>query len=250
MTNAAPAATAAPAAATAPTSTEQQPPAGTQAPAAAATPAAPTAPAATTDQQVDVAALQAENARLQKEAENARVAAKAKVANDAKRDQLLAVAAALGIDIPKGEEQTVESLQQKLTDEANARTGTEQALNAEKQARAIDRAAWTNQIAPEKAAYLNFLLGANPEFTKLDPASSDYQTSVSALVKTITDADPYFAATPGGAARSGAEAHGGAGAAGEVTPEAFNKMGAMERTKLFQTNPELFKRLSSGGTSS
>lgn len=229
------------------------PPAGETPPAGSAPvptpPPAATPPAAPASKEPTIAELQAENKRLAKEAEDARVRAKGAVADGAKRDQLIALAAAIGIELPStGAEVTVDSLQQQLTEAMTGKQTTEsenQKLQADK---AIARAAWTNQVDPGKSTYLEFLLHSNPAFAALDQASADYQASVTELVKTITASDPIFAVSPGGAARSGGENFGGAGAPGEVTKAAFDQMNVMDKTKLFQTNPELFRRLQATGS--
>lgn len=197
-----------------------------------------------------IAALQADNARLQKEAADARVAAKGRVAKDAQTSQLLALAKAIGIEIPESDDNTPEALQKKLEAEIAGRQTDQTALAEERRSTAIELAALSAGIPAEKQSYLGFLLNSNEAFTKLDTSSADYKTSVATLVKTIAAADPFFApATPGGTGRSGAEVHGGAGNVGEVSQDAFNKMGVMEKTALFQKNPELYQRLVAGSSS-
>lgn len=242
------------------TGTVQTPPAPTTTPnGQQAQPPAPPAPApnagtTTTDagatQQVDVAALQAENARLAKEAADARVSAKAKVAADAQRAQLLAFAQAIGIELPQGDDNSPEALQAKLQAEVEGRQTDQTALATERQNTAIELAAFKHGIDEAKQGYLNFLLKGNPEFTNLDSKDPNYKTSVASLVETIKAADPFFAATPGGAARSGGEVLGGAGNPGEVSQDTFNSWGVMERTALFQKNPELYRRLEAGRSGS
>lgn len=165
------------------------------------------------------------------------------MAQDAQRTQLFALAEAVGIELPKGEEQTVESLQAKLAEEANARKGDQDALSEARRSHAVDRAAWTNQVPADKAEYLSFLLSKDAEFQKLDTQASDFQTSVEARVKALVDADPTFKATPGGASKSGSDSFSGAGGTDSVTQEDFDKMSITEQTNLFKTNPDLFNRL-------
>ena len=218
------------------------------------TPQGPAAPAApqqnqgttTPDAGADIEALRAENARLQREAEAARVKAKGAVAEGAKRDQLLAFAKAIGIELPESDDNSPEALQKKLEAEIQGRQTDQTALQKERQDAAVQIAALSEGIPAEKQGYLNFLLNSNEAFTKLDTSSADYKSSVAALVKTIATADPFFAAAPGGTARSGAEVHGGAGNVGEVSQEAFNQMGVMEKSALYTKNPELYARLVAG----
>lgn len=241
-----------PAAPTGGTTTTPQAPAGTPAPAAPAAPATGAAPApeqnqgTTTLDAAGVAALQAENARLAKEAADARVAAKGKVAKDAQTQQLLAFAKAIGIELPESDDNSPEALQKRLEAEVNGRQTDQSALQQERREAAVTIAALSSGIDPAKQGYLNFLLNGNEAFTKLDTSDPNYKTSVAELVKTISTADPFFAAAPGGTARSGAEVHGGAGAPGEVSQETFNQMGVMEKSALYTKNPELYARLAAG----
>jgi hypothetical protein len=174
------------------------------------------------------------------------VKAKGAVAEGAKRDQLLAFAKAIGIELPEGDDNSPEALQRKLQQEVEGRQTDQTALQQERQDTAIELAALKHGIDDAKQGYLNFLLKGNPEFTKLDSKDPNYKTSVAALVETIKAADPFFAAAPGGTARSGAEVHGGAGNVGEVSQEAFNQMGVMEKSALYTKNPELYARLVAG----
>ncbi|MDV3194600.1 MAG: hypothetical protein Q8886_02695, partial [Candidatus Phytoplasma australasiaticum] len=124
--------------------------------------------------QVDVAALQAENARLQKEAADARVAAKGKVAKDAQTQQLLAFAKAIGLDIPESDDNSPEALQKRLEAEVNGRQTDQTALQQERRDAAVQIAALTHGIPAEKQQYLGFLLNGNEAFTKLDTSAADY----------------------------------------------------------------------------
>lgn len=242
MSMSAPAATPA-----APTATPQEKQAVTPpALAPASAPAAPASAPAPAAGKPTIESLQAELAKARKEADDARVAAKGKVAKDAQTKQLLALAQAIGIEIPKGDDSSPEALQARLQAEIDGRSSDQAALQAERQSNAIKIAALTAGVPADKATYLDFLLKGNPAFTAMDTADPAYRTSVATLVQTLVAADPILKATPGGATRSGTENLGGAGVPGEVTQKAFNAMNVMERTKLFQTNPELFRRLQSG----
>lgn len=191
-----------------------------------------------------IARLTVERDTAKREAESARVSARAKVAEDAKKDQLLALAKAIGIDIPGADKETVESLTAKLT-AANGETEESKAKALQTlQGRAIDRAAWANKVDIERAGYLEFLLSGNEAFGKLDANAPDYQAKVTELVKGIVTTDPIFKSSAGGAQRSGAEQFDGSNGTDAVTQEAFDKMSIQDQTKLYQTNPSLFNRLS------
>ncbi|XAO35616.1 scaffolding protein [Microbacterium phage FireCastle] len=220
------------------------PPAPVTDPAAPPAPAAPAPLTVTVDgKEVNVTELLADRERLTREADAARVAAKAKVAKDAQKAQLLSVAEIAGIKIEKPDDETIESLTEKLVGKATVGDqSSAEAVKAKRDA-AVVSAAWKAGAPADKADYLNFKAAQDPELAKLDPSSADYQTSVDARIKAIVEGDPIFKATPGGAGRSGAETFGGAGGPEVVTQEAFDKMNVQEQTKLFQTNPDLFRRL-------
>ncbi|WKW85403.1 scaffolding protein [Microbacterium phage Milani] len=233
------------------TATVDAPPApAAPAPAAPAAPTAPAAPVAgeapkvvIDGKEVDVAQLLADNAKFQREADAARVSAKAQVAKDAQKAQLLSVAKIAGIEIADEGAETIESLTEKLVGKATVGDqNTAEATKAKRDA-AVVQAAWKAGAPADKADYLNFKAAQDPELAKLDPSAADYQTSVDARIKAIVDGDPIFKATPGGAGRSGAEGFSGAGGPEVVTQEAFDAMDVLEQTKLYQTNPELFRRL-------
>lgn len=215
----------------------------------AQTPPAPApapAPAATVEidgKPVDVQKLLEENARYQREAENARVNARAKVAEDAKKEQLLSVAKIAGIEIKNPDDETVDTLTQKLAGQAASASSNDEATNTAKRQAALATAAWKAGAPADKATYLGFLASQDQALQALDPSAADYQTNVDAAVKRIVDADPIFKVTPGGAGRSGAEQFAGAGGTEAVTQEVFDKMTIQEQTNLFRTNPDLFRRL-------
>lgn len=84
----------------------------------------------------------------------------------------------------------------------------------------------------------------------LDPAADDYRTQVADAIKAAVTKNANLAATgrapvAGGAPGAG---QGPAQPAGAVTQEQFNAMGYAQRTELFQTNPDLYRRLA--GTTS
>lgn len=194
--------------------------------------------------EVDVAQLVADNERYKREADQARVNAKAQVAKDAQKKQLLSVAELAGIKIEDPEAETIETLTQKLAGKATQGDQSAEQIAQAKRDAALVQAAWEAGAPADKATYLRFLASQDPELAKLDPSAADYQTSVNTRVKALVDADPIFKATPGGTTKSGAESFGGAGGPETVTQDVFDKMTIQEQTNLFRTNPDLFRRLS------
>jgi hypothetical protein len=232
--------------ATATAPTTDAPTTTTQDQQSAPTPTPPPAPAQTIEvdgKPVDVAKLLEDNARFQREAESARVNAKAKVAEDAKKDQLLSVAKLAGIEIKDPDAETVDTLTQKLAGQAASGGQNDEATNTARRQAALVTAAWKAGAPADKATYLGFLASQDQALQALDPNAADYQNSVDARIKAIVDADPIFKATPGGTSRSGSETFAGAGGTEAVTQESFDKMTIQEQTNLFRQNPDLFRRL-------
>jgi hypothetical protein len=79
----------------------------------------------------------------------------------------------------------------------------------------------------------------------LDAAAEDYTDQVSAAIKAAVEKDATLSAAGQGPSRGGAEGagQGSAQPAGAVTQEQFDAMSYADKTQLFQTNPDLYRRL-------
>lgn len=85
----------------------------------------------------------------------------------------------------------------------------------------------------------------------LDPAADDYRAQVAAAIKDAVSKNANLSQTTGqGPARGGAPGAGTGPAApdGAVTAEQFASMKYAERTELFRTNPDLYRRLAGTST--
>ncbi|CAL9480393.1 hypothetical protein [Streptomyces sp. enrichment culture] len=132
-------------------------------------------------------------------------------------------------DVPEGAvERLPKWAQQAITESAAA------ARRAAVQAAVI-------QAAPTAGADVARLLDSasfNAAVAQIDPADT---TAVTEAIKNAVTAQPWLAATPSGPPRGGADF--GQTGAREVTPEQFARMSYAERTELYQTDPDTYRRL-------
>lgn len=231
------------------TGTEQQPAGGTPSPAdlaARAQQQQQQAPAGEQQQQeLDTSGWPAEAREayerqrerannLQAEAAKGRLNAKAAAKAAGEQDMLAKVAQALGL-APAEDAPTIEAVTSEL------QQTREQAATAAKDA-ALVRAALAARVDPSRLDYFEFLASKDPAYRDATPGSDDFTATIAATVKTIVSTDPTLTgAAP--ARRSGAEAYGGASGS-EITQDAFTAMSMSERSKLYTTDPETYRRLS------
>lgn len=174
------------------------------------------------------------NHRLQQENGSARIAAKDQAREDGARQAALALAKALGADIPDGAEVTLDTVQAEL---GTVTTARDKATRDQ----AITEAAWTADVDRAKLGYLRYQLS---EDTSL-PAPSDpsYPAKVSEAVAALVAADPTLRRS-GTVAAAGVENHGGANGNDSISAEQFAAMTLGERGQLFNTDPDAYARLS------
>lgn len=85
----------------------------------------------------------------------------------------------------------------------------------------------------------------------LDPAADDYTDQVAKAIKDAVSRNASLAAAAGQVPSRGGATGAGQGPAnpdGAVTQEQFDAMGYAERSELFQTNPDLYRRLAGTAT--
>lgn len=195
-----------------------------------------------------VARLQSDIARLEREKTDVRVAKEGEIKKEAKRTEMIALARVMGVDGVQDND-TLESVTEKITGKTLSKSDTPDATAAQK-AQALQTAtvteAWKLGVSPERADYLAFKLGQNPEYKNLDTESSDFATKLQTIIKTVVASDTAFGQSSGGAGSSGGGNHGGSGGNQQITQEAFNSMSIDEKSKLFDTNRSEFDRLISG----
>jgi len=191
-----------------------------------------------------IARLTAENQTLAREKENVRIQKEGELKKEAKRTELLNLAGVLGIEVKDPTKETLESLTEKLTGRALA--GDNTTTEAQSEARnakmelAIYKTAGTEKVNADKLANSISFQTATKD---LDPTAADFNEKLKAAMQAELKKDPSIAIS-GGSGTSGADQYGGAGGGQEVTAEQFAAMTIADKTKLFQTNPALFARLS------
>lgn len=176
--------------------------------------------------------------RLRREAGDQRINAKKTAAEEARTELLATLQAALDPNAKKGAPAlTAEQLTEKLA------ASTTENVNAARAAGVV-AAAWQANLNPAKLDYLQFQLGKNAAYQKLDPAAADFATKLSAVITAEVTKDPSFKLS-GAAVASGVEQHGGTGGATGMTKTQFDKMPYTERLALYTTNRAEYDRLNS-----
>lgn len=209
-----------------------QPPADP--PAAPADPPASTPPAAAPTGDGlpdDPAALKTMIADLRKENGAARTNAKQQAADEARTQLVTELGKALGLvkdgdAAPKPEELTAQ---------------VEQAQQAARQAQvelAVYRTATTHRGDPAALLDSRSFLA---KVADLDPADAEFQTKVSDAVKAAVTENPKLRAQVATGASS--IDHAGGSGEGAITKDQFDRMGYVERSELYQTNPTLYRQL-------
>jgi hypothetical protein len=205
----------------------------------------PTPPAGETPEQ-KIARLEADNARLNREKADARIAKEGELKAKARRDQLVGLATGFGIEVKDSD--TAEEIQAKITGKATAPApavddATQKAALLDA---AVAKAAWRNKVDPAQGDYLEFKLAKAPGFSDLDPKAADFTDKLDALVKSVTKDDPVFGTGGTGPGAAGGEQHGGPGGSQtNISVDDFKGMTVTEKSQLFQTNRALFDKLSS-----
>jgi hypothetical protein len=180
-----------------------------------------------------IARLEAELADARKEAGKQRTTAKQRAAEEAKRELAQQIGKALGIvddDTPPDPDQLAQQL---AAEQARARQT------------AVELAVY--RTAPTAGADPDALLDSRTfadAVAQLDPTDT---AAITAAIQAAVKANPRLAAQqqapqqPAGPARSGAEFTSGGGS--EVTPAQFAAMTYQQRTQLYQSDPDTYRRL-------
>lgn len=189
-----------------------------------------------------VARLQADVQRLEREKQDARIQKEGQIKQEAKRQELLNVARVAGIEVADPATETIESLTEKLTGKVMKGDETTIELQQAKIELAVYRSAALPDVRVDPDRLTNrvsFVKAASA----LDPSAPDFNDKLKAVILAEAQNDPSIRIGGTGAVTSGPDQYGGAGG-GQITKEAFAKMGVGERTALYRANPELFARLS------
>ncbi|MEV7413336.1 hypothetical protein AB0O04_36640, partial [Streptomyces althioticus] len=179
-----------------------------------------------------IARLETELAEARKDAGKSRTTAKQRAAEEARTELAKELGKVLGIvddDTPPD------------PDQLKAQLATEQAKARQT---AVELAVF--RTAPTVGADPDALLDSRTfadSIAELDPADAD---AIKNAINAAVEANPRLAAQApqqqsGAPARTGAEFRGGGG--GEVTPAQFAAMTYQQRTQLYQSDPDTYRRL-------
>jgi hypothetical protein len=221
--------------------------------------AAADAAAASTDADTDAAAMGSEPTaaqiakwgspeaakevqRLTRKLGDDRMTSKANAAAEATQKTLDAVAVALGIKTTDKAPATLESVTAQLTEAGGTITETTTQLDTARKSLALTQAAWAEGVNPEKMDYLEFKLGKDAEFQKIDATKPGYEGKVKAAIAALTAADSTLKLA-GQVQKSGAESFSGASGDDAITKSGFGAMSMQARTALKQSNPAAYARL-------
>lgn len=180
--------------------------------------------------------------RLTRKLGDDRMTSKANAATEATQKTLAAVVEALGIKLPGSEAPTLESVTKQLGEAGGTITETTTQRDAALKSLAVTQAAWAEGVNPEKLDYLEFKLGKDADFQKIDTTKPGYEGKVKAAIAAITAADSTLKLA-GQVQRSGAESFGGASGDDAITKSGFAAMSMAQRTALKQSNPAAYARL-------
>lgn len=200
----------------------------------------PADPATVTDPVVDPAADDASRPERQAaryRTERNALQSQLDAATKAQADQLAAIAKALGLAPDETADPAVQVGE--LSGQVETLTSTVTQLNAELLVHTLAGDVQANPVA---------LLDSRAFTTKLhglDPSAADYREQVANAIKEAVNANANLRSKGQGPARGGAPGagQGPANPDGAVTQEQFDAMAYAEKVALFQTNPDLYRRL-------
>lgn len=206
------------------------------------TPETPAGPPAGETAEQKATRLEAEVARLNREKEDVRVQKKGEIADTATKKAVAALAKAVGIELPGGEELTVETLTEKLNEQTGKTAEATKEANATKIELAVYKSATPKGIDVDRLTDLKSFDTATKD---LDPADPSFEAKLTAAIDAAVKKDPSLKGRPGGGSqRSGAENFSGSGDSKPITKEDFAKMSIEDKTALFRSNRAEFDRLS------
>ena len=180
--------------------------------------------------------------RLTRKLGDDRMTSKANAAAEATQKTLDAVAVALGIKTSDKAPATLEGLTAQLTEAGGTITETTTQRDTAVKALALTQAAWAEGVNPEKMDYLEFKLGKDAEFQKIDATKPGYEGKVKAAIAALTAADSTLKLA-GQVQKSGAESFSGASGDDAITKEQFSAMSMKARNRLYIESPANYKRL-------
>lgn len=188
--------------------------------------------------------LEAEVARLEREKADVRVNKQGDIANKATQKAVAALAKSLGIELPGGEELTVESLTEKLNEQTGKTEKATEKANSTARELAVYKAATPDGVDVDR---LTDSRTFNQTIEALDPSDKDFDAKIKAAVSAAVTKDPSLKSRRqgGGTQRSGGENFGGSGGSTPLTKDQFVALSTAEKSKLFLTNRSEYNRLMS-----
>ncbi|WP_061960643.1 hypothetical protein [Demequina flava] len=215
------------------------PPAAPSATPPATPPATPTPPAAPEgdkgnawDGKVESLPSGAQDLIRQLRSENAQKRTKASEAETAQRDAVMALAKAVGLELPEGAETPdPAAMAQQLVDSQTEAKDAHIELEVYRTAR--DHGGDPARLTDSRT----FLA----KVADLDPTDEDFTTQVTDAAKAAVTANPSLTAVQV-AGQSTVQHPGGSGEKA-ITVEQFKAMKPAERNELFQTDPDLYRQL-------
>lgn len=185
----------------------------------------------------------AEIERLRRENGDARINAKKSAADEARKELLETLTAALDPEAAKaGQPSTPEQLVAQLQTSTQER---DQALADKSSAAkelAIVKEAWKLGVDPAKLEYLSFTLSRRADFSTKSPSDEDFGATLSSVISEELTKDSSLKSS-GANIATGAPQFGGAGSAGAISKAEFEAMPYGKRLELYQTNPSEYQRL-------
>lgn len=185
----------------------------------------------------------AEIERLRRENGDARINAKKSAADEARKELLETLTAALDPEAAKaGQPATPEQLVAQLQTSTQER---DQALADKSSAAkelAIVKEAWKLGVDPAKLEYLSFTLSRRADFATKSPNDEDFGATLSSVISEELTKDSSLKSS-GANIATGAPQFGGAGSAGAISKAEFEAMPYGKRLELYQSNPSEYQRL-------
>lgn len=175
---------------------------------------------------------------LRRENGKERADAKAKAAEEARKEVLASIAKALG-----GEEgdpaPTLEGVAAELSTRTQERDMTAAERDSARQETAIVREAWAQGVNPSRLEYVQFLLARRADLKDAQP--TDLSATIKAAITDEITKDPSLKVS-GAQIGTGGGGFGGSGAEA-MTKDEFARLPMREQTRIYRDNPAEYARL-------
>lgn len=181
--------------------------------------------------------------RLRRENGDARINAKKTAADEARKELLETLTAALDPEAAKaGQPATVEQLVAQLQTTSTERDTAKAETSTAARELAIVREAWKQGVDPSKLEYLSFTLSRRADFGTKTPDSEDFGATLSAVITEEITKDQSLRAS-GAHTGTGAPQFGGAAGVGAMSKAEFDGLDYSKRLELYTNNRTEYDRL-------